>query len=551
MLLTEILALITSLMGVAAVLKIILRKACVNSSRRLSVLALLPLAVLALHGAAADWPKEYVNPNPAKDDVVLPLPCGGAMAFRKVLIPNQGPLNDYGIVVGGNEDGVDYAEHARPAQVAGSFDQGASERYYLIGKYEVSRAQYEAFEPQCAKPTDEKRLPQTKVTWFEALAYADRYNQWLLKNAADQLPKVDQQSGFLRLPTEVEWEFAARGGLAIPVAQFQERLFPMDDDLVRYVWFDGSESANGKPQAIGTLKPNPLGLHDVLGNVDEIVLDPYRLNRLDRLHGQAGGFIVRGGNFFTPREEIRSAQRIEVPFYVKQEPRRAETTGFRLVVVAPVESSRDRLKLIREAWQKLGTAAAAEPKPDAKPAVAEQGLDNPVDELGALADATPDVNMKGRLKNVQNRLKVALLERDDQRRLAGKAALRLGAFLCQKMAADGQWVDASAAILKRREQEFGAEDARTKAYRDQLQRDQAALRDNLLYYSETILGAASIYDDAVLASQFGVLKTELELKGYKDLIRYAESYYKQLMEYRKQPAVRQSQWLSRCQAIKK
>lgn len=518
---------------------------------RLGVTLLLACLSIALPSAAADWRKEYFNPNPAKDDVVLPLPCGGAMAFRKVLIPNQGPVNDYGIVVGGNEDGVDYAEHTRPAQVAGSFDQGSAERYYLIGKYEVSRAQYLALDAQCSPPADEQRLPQTKVTWFEALAYADRYNQWLLKNAADKLPKADQQSGFLRLPTEVEWEFAARGGLAVPVAQFQERTFPMADDLVRYVWFDGSESANGKPQAIGTLQPNPLGLHDMLGNVDEMVLDPYRLNRLDRLHGQAGGFIVRGGNYFTPREEIRSAQRVEVSFYVKQEPRRAETSGFRLVVVAPVESSRDRLKAIRDAWQKLGTATAAESKPAASPAVAAQGLENPVDELGALAEATPDENMKGRLKNVQNRLKVAVQERDDQRRLAGKAALRLGAFLCQKMATDGLWVDASGAILKRREQEFGADDARTKSYREQWQRDQAALRDNLLYYSETILGAASIYDDEVLTSQFGVLKTELELKGYKDLIRYADSYYQQLMSYRKKPEVRQTQWLSLCKAIRK
>lgn len=521
--------------------------------RRVGILLLMPLLALASVGSAADWPKEFSNPNPVKDDVVLPMPCGGAMVFRKALIPNQGPLNDYGIVLGGNEDGVDYAEHTRPAFVAGSFDQSSSERYFLIGKYEVNRAQYEAFDPQCAKPTDDKRLPQNKVTWFEALAFADRYNQWLLKNAADKLPKVDQQYGFLRLPTEVEWEFAARGGLAIPVAQFQERQFPMDEDMVRYVWFDGSESANGKPQAVGGLKPNALGLHDMLGNLDEIVLDPYRLNRLDRLHGQAGGFIVRGGNYFTPREEIRSAQRVEVPFYVKQEPRRAETTGFRLVVVAPVEASRERLKAIREAWQKLGTAAAAEaPKTeDPKVAVAEKGLENPVEELAALSDAVPDPNMKGRLKTVQNRLKVAIQERDDQRRLAGKAALRLGAFLCQKMAADGLWVDTTETILKRRESEFGADDPRTKSYREQLKNDQAALRDNLLYYSETILGAASIYDDEVLASQFGILKTELDLKGYKDLIRYAEGYYKQLTDYRKKPEVRQNAWLSACKALKK
>jgi hypothetical protein len=517
------------------------------------MILLLILCAFALRIDAAEWPKEYFNPNPAKDDVILPMPCGGAMAFRKVLIPNDGPLNDYSILLGGNGDGSDYAEHTRPAYVAGSFDLGTSQKYYLIGKYEVSKAQYEAFDPKCDNPTSDKRLPQNKVTWFEALSFADRYNQWLLKNTADKLPKVDQQYGFMRLPLEAEWEFAARGGLAIPVAQFQERVFPMAEDMVRFVWFDGSESSNGKPQSIGALKPNPLEIYDILGNVDEMVLDPYHLNRLDRLHGQAGGGVVRGGNYFTPREEIRSAQRIEVPFYVKQEPRRAETTGFRLVVVAPVESSRERLKAIQEAWQKLGSVVTADlPKSEAKATtVAAHGLENPVDELGALSDAIQDTNVKVRLKNVQNRIKIAVQERDDQRLLAGKSALRLGAFLCQKMAEDGAWVDTTKALLKRRESEFGADDSRSKAYRDQLTNDQATLKDNLLYYSETILGAASIYDDEVLGSQFDILKTELHLKKYDGLVKYAEGYFKQLMAYRKKPEVRQSAWLDSCVAIKK
>ena len=99
--------------------------------------------------------------------------------------------------------------------------------------------------------------------------------------------------GFARLPTEVEWEFAARGGTAVSQADFSERVFPMTEGIVRYVWFAGAESANGKAQFIGLLKPNPLRLHDMLGNIDEMVFEPFRLNRLNRLHGQAGGYVVR------------------------------------------------------------------------------------------------------------------------------------------------------------------------------------------------------------------------------------------------------------------
>jgi hypothetical protein len=508
------------------------------------------LLALVPRGEAADWPKHLSNPAPDKEDVILPMPCGGAMAFRKAPIPNQGPLNDYGIVVGGEDADYDYAEHPRPAQIAGSFDQDAKTRYYLIGKYEVNRAQYAAVGPQCQPPADDQRLPQNNVTWLEAMAFADRYTRWLLKNAADKLPKDGQQPGFLRLPTEVEWEFAARGGLAVPVAQFRERVFPMEDEMVRYVWFEGAESANGKPQPIGALRPNPLGLHDILGNLDEMVFDPYRLNRLDRLHGQAGGFVVRGGNYFTHRAEIRTAQRIEVPFYLKGEPRRAETTGFRLVMTAPVESSREKLKLLRESWNKLGSAAAT---PEASPGQAQpidaKGLDDPVAELGVISDAAQDANMKNRLRNVQNRLKVTIQERDDQRKLAAKAALRLGAFLCQKMGADGKWVDAAETLLKQREAAFGADDPGVKSRRDQLKADRTALMENLLYYSETILGAASIYDGPVLGEQFEVLETELALKNYQALLGYADAYYRQLAAYRDKPAVRQSAWLAECKAL--
>jgi hypothetical protein len=508
--------------------------------------------IAASLNAAADWPESLFNPQPAEGDVIFPMPCGGAMVFRKALIPNQGPLDDYGIVVGGDDADHAYAEHPRPAQIAGSFDQDAKTRFYLIGKYEVNRAQYAALGSQCQPPADDQRLPQTNVTWLEAMEFADRYSQWLLKNAADKLPKDGQQPGFLRLPTEVEWEFAARGGLAVPVAQFRERTFPMDDEMVRYVWFEGTESANGKPQPIGMLRPNPLGLHDVLGNADEMVFEPYRLNRLDRLHGQAGGFVVRGGNYFTPQAEVRTAQRIEVPFYVKGEPRRAETTGFRLVMTVPVESSREKLRSLRESWDKLGSAAIAPKASPGQPkSIEPEGLDDPVAELGVISDAAQDANMKNRLRNVQNRLKVTIQERDDQRKLAAKAALRLGAFLCQKMGADGKWVDATETLLKQREAAFGADDPGVKSRREQLKGDRAALRENLLYYSETILGSAAIYDGPLLGEQFEVLKTELELKNYQALLGYADTYYRQLAAYRDKPVVRQRAWLDECKALNK
>ncbi len=151
--------------------------------------------------------------------------------------------------------------------------------------------------------------------------------------------------------------------VSVSESDFRERVFPMPDGMAAYAWFAGPASANNKVQRIGLLKPNPLGLHDMLGNVDEIVLDPFRLNKLDRLHGQAGGFVVRGGNFTTIRRRHAHRLSARIPYYRGNEPRHARTTGFRVAVVAPVITSRNRLQAIEEAWSRLGQEA----KPEAKP----------------------------------------------------------------------------------------------------------------------------------------------------------------------------------------
>ena len=154
---------------------------------------------------------------------------------------------------------------------ANNIDLGA----FYVDKYEVTNADYAKFLqaagtkppwhwPQGKIEAGKEKLPVYNVNWFEATAYC----KWAGK----------------RLPTEAEWEKAARGGL----------------DRNHYVWgdanIDGSEKYLQAPQAagrvnpdeplparlegtdampVGSLKPNGYGLYDMIGNVREWVNDWY------------------------------------------------------------------------------------------------------------------------------------------------------------------------------------------------------------------------------------------------------------------------------------
>ena len=289
-------------------------------------------------------------------EIELPMPNGLSMPFVPVCVnSNKGLYNWKEIKLGDPSGG--FKEYPTNMALGGSFPlkvEGKTAWCYYMAKYELSRKQYATMLklPKKFKKT-KKNYPITNVSWFDALEFSNRYNQWLFKNAKTSLPKFDTAYGFVRLPTELEWEFSARGGSSVSADVFDQKIPYMSSKLHKYEWFGGATSSHYKLQPIGVLKPNSLGLHDMLGNADEITLS---LFQVEYYQGRMGGFVIKGNNYTTSKSKLHTGYRTEQPFYRVNKkgllkPHTKSTLGFRLVISALVFPSRKIQKNMSSQWE--------------------------------------------------------------------------------------------------------------------------------------------------------------------------------------------------------
>lgn len=511
----------------------------------LGVAAAVSACVYSMGAQAAAWEDKHFNPMPdKKEDVVLPMPCEGSMVFRRVYVPGAGPLDDHAIKVGQEGAGFKYVENAKTTHIAGSFSEAKSKsRYYLMAKYELTELQYKALtESTCPPASNRLRVPMVNVSWLDAMKAADAYNRWLRTHAADKLPKEDKVPGFVRLPTETEWEYAARGGMKVQTAEYADVHYPMPEGMNAHEWFAGAQSANGKLQLAGQLKPNPLGLHDMLGNVDELVMEPFRLNKLDRDHGQAGGYVVRGGNYLQGAAEIRSSQRAENDYYDAKGARTAKTTGFRLVVVAPSLTSNERMNAINKSWEGLGVSAAA-----------EAGNKTTVhDGLKALSAQVEDKKLKEQLKKLEGDLRASNLKEEEARAKIMQSSLNLGAFLCTKMLDDGKFLETlqrNYEMTCKGENALSGDSCTTRQARLKEQEDRVGKLG--LYYADHVLDSADLYGEKALAQQVPIFEEKLTANPrLKGLTPYLKVHWDNSKSYFKNKKIDSKAWLKSCKEVK-
>ncbi|PWR19898.1 formylglycine-generating enzyme family protein [Zavarzinia compransoris] len=495
------------------------------------------LALLAAPASAAEpsWDAKAFNPAPAEGDQVLPMPCGGAMVFRTVETPTgdaaAGPLDDRQVIVGTTDPETDYAEHSRRDYLAGGLVARDGKRRFLIGKYEVTADQYAAvMAGTCPVPGPLGRRPRVDVSWFDGIAFAARYTEWLLAQAPGSLPRQGETTAFLRLPTETEWEYAARGGAAVSEAEFRARLFPMPEGVTAYAWIDGPASADGQLRPIGLLKPNPLGLHDMLGNADEWVLEPYRLVRVARLHGQAGGQIAKGGNFRTAEARLRASLRVEIPPFdaASGKATALPTTGFRLVMTAPVSASLSRIDALRAAFIAIERGRGGET--------------DPIALLRRLAEEATDPDMRRAVEAITQALAAERTARDEAEARSAKSTIYAAATMIRSIRDLDRRLQPVKARWELAEKARRANPAEADEWKVLYDATAQALDIAKRAYRDVLVQTADDLDAARLKAALAVLSGEFDARDLPSFTRFARLFVAQVTAYAAQPAQDDGRW---------
>ncbi len=174
---------------------------------------------------------------------------------------------------------------------------------FTMSKYTITFAEYDAYvnSTNSPKPADSgwgrDNRPVINVSWDDAVAYA----AWLSA----------QTGGKFRLPSEEEWEYAARGGTT-----------------TAYYWGDANANCNGcgsewgglQTAPVGFFRPNPYGLYDMSGNVFQWTQSCWDST------APCEDRVLRGGSWVNSPDSLRSAYRSGLPVSF-----RSNAYGFRLV----------------------------------------------------------------------------------------------------------------------------------------------------------------------------------------------------------------------------
>jgi formylglycine-generating enzyme required for sulfatase activity len=182
---------------------------------------------------------------------------------------------------------------------------------FFMDKYEVTQDQYARLRMSDPSRFEGDRLPVEQRTWIDAIRFCNErsYEEGLEPCYDEETLECDFDANGYRLPTEAEWEYAARAGT-------EGRFFWGRDPrlLTQHAWIE--DNSAGRTHEAGTRRPNPWGLHDLYGNVAEWVHDYYGSDYYGRSPEQnprgpdQGEYrVLRGGAWDSSPDAVGSPRR--------------------------------------------------------------------------------------------------------------------------------------------------------------------------------------------------------------------------------------------------
>jgi formylglycine-generating enzyme required for sulfatase activity len=165
---------------------------------------------------------------------------------------------------------------------------------FWMGKYEVTQGEWKKI--MGSNPSNFERgdnYPVEQVSWHDCQDFIDKLNA--------------RSSGTFRLPTEAEWEYAARSG-------GKRQKYAGGDDVDRVAWY--GDNSGGHTHKVGTKAPNGLDIYDMSGNAWEWCKDIYDSEAYSRhtrsnpvLTSGGSKRVTRGGNWYRVPRNLRVSHR--------------------------------------------------------------------------------------------------------------------------------------------------------------------------------------------------------------------------------------------------